>query len=100
MKEEYQEIEKVLNSYIRPRLKGHGGDVTLACIKGKIAYVRLSGHCSGCPSAKYTLESLIKEAILQHTNLIEDVKLQEEVSQGLYDFARELLAKGRSQAKF
>lgn len=93
MEEKYQEIEKILEKYVRPVLKEHGGDVRVTNINNGIAYMKFTGRCSGCPSAKYTLENQVKEAVLTHTKVINDVKLQEEVSQELYDFAKAILEK-------
>ncbi|MDD2981132.1 MAG: NifU family protein [Hespellia sp.] len=89
----YKEIEEILEEYVRPQLREHSGDVQIADIREGTVYVRLLGHCSGCPSAKYTLESQVKEEILEHSNQVTDVKLQEEVSQELYDFAKAILEK-------
>jgi len=44
------------------------------------------------------LESLIKEEILQRTKLVKDVRLTEEVSQELYDFAKKILTENRGGA--
>lgn len=95
MNQAYQEIDGILERYVRPQLKAHGGNAELADIRNGIAYVRLTGHCSGCPAAKYTLESQVKEQVTAHTKLVHDVKLQEEVSQELYDFAKAILRKGK-----
>ena len=95
MNKEMQVIEDILNKYIRPKLQEHGGNVEIDAVRNETLYVKLRGHCSGCPSAKYTLESLVKEEVLKHTDLIKDVKLTEEVSQELYDFAKRILAEGR-----
>lgn len=93
MEETTQHVEAVLETYVRPSLREHGGNVQLACIKDGTAYVRLTGHCSGCPSAKYTLESIVKEQVTTHCGAVRDVKLQEEVSPALYEFARAILTK-------
>ena len=34
----------------------------------------------------------MKEEVLKHTDLVEDVRLDEAVSQELYDFARQILS--------
>lgn len=67
---------------------GTRGNVVLVDIKGKAAYIKLTGGCSGCPSAKYTLESLIQEEVTKRTDLVEEVRLQEEVSRELYELAK------------
>ena len=91
MEKIYEEIEAILDQYVRPALKEHRGSIQLVNIKDKTAYVKLTGHCSGCPSAKYTTESRVKEELLKRTEAVSDVKLQEEVSQELYDFAKSIL---------
>lgn len=88
-----QRVEAILEEYVRPALKGHGGNVQLVHIRDNIAYVRLTGHCSGCPSAKYTLESIVRDQVTAHCDGISDVKLQEEVSPQLYEFARTILTR-------
>lgn len=93
MKESEQIVENILAEHIRPKLSGHGGNITLLEIRDGIAYVKFTGQCSGCPGAKYTLESLVKEEVLKYTDLVEDVRLQEEVSQELYDFAKQILSR-------
>lgn len=95
MHSERQIMEDILEEYVRPRLKEHGGNIEIDDIRNDVLYVKLKGHCSGCPSAKYTLESLIKEEILQHTEQVKDVRLTEEVSQELYDFAKKILTENR-----
>ena len=49
-----QEIERALDERVRPRLRLHGGGVELVCLRGGVLRVRLTGACSGCPSAALT----------------------------------------------
>lgn len=93
MEQIYKELEEILDAHVRPKLSEHQGGISIVDLRNNTLYVKLNGHCSGCPSAKYTMESLVKEEILAHTNCIEDVRLHEEVSQELYDFAKEILRK-------
>lgn len=94
MKEEdVKVIEKILTEDVRPKLLEHQGDIELVDIRNDIAYVRMTGHCSGCPSAMYTLESIVKEAVLEKTDIVKDVKLQQDVSDELLDFAKKILNK-------
>lgn len=95
MQEDMQVMEEILETYIRPKLSEHGGNIEIDGIRNETLYVKLRGHCSGCPSAKYTLESLVKEEVLHHTSLVKDVRLSEEVSKELYDFAKKILTEGR-----
>lgn len=86
-------IEEILDKDVRPTLGEHGGNIELVDIKNDIAYVRMTGHCSGCPSAMYTLESVVKEEVLNKTNIVKDVKLQQDVSDDLIAFAKSLMNK-------
>ncbi len=96
MEEIRKEVEAILDEHVRPKLSEHEGGISIADIRDGIVYVKLTGHCSGCPSAKYTLESLVKEEVLNYTDKVQDVKLQEEVSQELYDFAKAILRKEKT----
>lgn len=97
LEETYQNIEQILDNYVRPRLREHGGSIQLECIRNDTAYVRLGGHCSGCPSAKYTIESLVEEELRKHTDVVKSVRLQEDVSKEIYDFAKTLLKEKRNE---
>ena len=61
-------------------------------------YVRLTGACSGCPSAQLTVEDVIKTEIISAFPEVDDVVLDVTVGQDLIDMAKRLLnkdAKGR-----
>lgn len=79
--------------YVSPYLVQHGGNLYLTEIRDDIAYIKFTGRCSGCPSAKYTLESIVKEELFKHTDAVKDVKMVEGVSDELYDFAKKMLQK-------
>lgn len=91
MEEIYNEIEQILEKNVRPLLLQHAGGAQLVDIKDGTAYIKLTGHCSGCPSAKYTMESIVRDEILKGTDAVKDVVLHEEVSRELYDFAKAIL---------
>ncbi|MCI9298989.1 MAG: NifU family protein [Lachnospiraceae bacterium] len=91
MGEKRKQVEEILERYVTPRLARHGGSASLEEIRNDTAYIRFTGHCSACPSAKYTLESIVKEEILKYTDAVRDVKLAEGVSDELYDFAKKML---------
>lgn len=91
MEDVCQTVKRILREQVSPRLREHGGSIELEEIRGSTAYIKFAGRCRGCPSAKYTLESVVKEEITARTDLITDVKLQEEVSRELYEFAKNIL---------
>jgi Fe-S cluster biogenesis protein NfuA len=64
-----QEVEDVLEKFIRPSLRMDGGDVELVDVDENegIVKVRLTGACGGCPMSQMTLqmgvERVLKEKI-------------------------------------
>lgn len=86
-------IDEILDQEVRPKLLEHQGNIELVDIRNDIAYVKMTGHCSGCPSAVYTLESIVKEELLKKTDVVKDVKLHQEVSEDLINFAKQILNK-------
>ena len=66
------EIEKVIDSNIRPSIQLDGGDVELISCENGILKLLLRGACSGCPSSQMTLkngiETLLKEKFPKNIN--------------------------------
>ncbi len=87
-----EEIEKLIEDYVRPSMNAHEGDIELLEIKDGVAYVRFTGKCSGCPAARVTLEEIVKEELLGRTDKLTDVILEEETDQELYDLAKGILS--------
>ena len=67
------QIESVLGR-IRPMMQADGGDIELVDVSGNSARVRLTGMCSGCPSAHMTLymgvEMALRDAIKDFEELV------------------------------
>jgi len=55
-------VERALER-VRPSLRSHGGEVELLRVEEGVAYLRLRGSCSGCPSSTATLRTTIEEAV-------------------------------------
>ena len=62
-----EEVNALLNQYIKPAVEADGGAITLNYYKNNVVCVDLKGACSGCPSSTTTLklgiETLLKEKI-------------------------------------
>jgi len=86
------EINNVINTKIKPLLAEHNGDIELVEVNNGVAYVKLLGACSGCPSARFTMEELIS-CVLKEISGIKDVQLVDPISREMLDFARQLLRK-------
>jgi len=95
MAEMIERIEKVLEQDVRPSLLSHEGNVQIVSYeeKSKILRVRLTGQCSGCPSAHLTTEEVIEKAVKEKIPEVEQVLLVHEVSSELLDMARKILSR-------
>jgi len=95
MAEMIERIEKVLEQDVRPSLLSHEGNVQIVTYeeKSKILRVRLTGQCSGCPSAQLTTEEVIEKAVKEKIPEVEQVLLVHEVSSELLDMARKILSR-------
>ena len=69
------QIENILNEKIRPSLALHSGNVKVISYTGGVLRVRLTGRCSGCPSATLTTEEFIKSEIMESLPEVKDVIL-------------------------
>lgn len=86
-----EQIEKVLDERVRPYLHSHGGEVEPVSLEDGVLRVRLTGHCSGCPSATLTTEQIIQEEVCQAVPEVKQVVLIQEVSEDLLEQARAIL---------
>ena len=95
MAEMIERIEKVLEQDVRPSLLSHEGNVQIVTYeeKSKMLRVRLTGQCSGCPSAQLTTEEVIEKAVKENIPEVEQVLLVHEVSSELLDMARKILSR-------
>lgn len=86
-----EELETVLDQYVRPLLRAHGGDMQVIGVEDGVLRFKLKGRCSGCPAADLTTEELIQEEVLSRCPSIRQVVLVQETSQELIDQARDIL---------
>lgn len=86
------EINNAINTKIKPLLAEHNGDIELVKVNDGIAYVKLLGTCSGCPSARYTMEDLVS-SVLKEIPEVKEVQMVNPISSEIMDFARQLLSK-------
>ena len=90
-----EEVEQILDQYVRPSLKAHGGGVEVVEVSGGVVRCRLTGCCSGCPAADLTTESLIQGELTAHLPWVKGVALVDDTPEELLDQARALLRRGR-----
>lgn len=93
---EIKDIEKVLNEQVRPYLAEHFGDIEIVSYEDKVLKVKLLGHCEGCPSAQLTMEDLVEKELKEaFPDDIERVTMFDDISDDLYNLAKEILAHKR-----
>jgi len=88
-----EKIEQILRDKVNPLLASHSGGVVLVDFENGIAKVRLTGSCSGCPSAQYTIEDIVKSTLMDEMEEVKDVVLDTSVNEDLLDMARKILNK-------
>jgi Fe-S cluster biogenesis protein NfuA len=67
-------VESVLDR-IRPMMRADGGDIELVEVYGNSARVRLTGMCSGCPSAHMTLYMGVEMALREEIKEFQELQL-------------------------
>lgn len=87
----YDEIEAVLDTYVRPLLRAHGGDMEVLDVNDGVLRFKLKGKCSGCPAADLTTEELIQSELTEHMPAIKQAVLVQETNPELIAQARAIL---------
>lgn len=90
-----EELMKVIDEDIRPILLDHYGDIEVISFEDGIFRFRLLGQCSGCPSAKFTVEDVIEGPLKEKIPEVKEVILENAVSEELLDMARNILGKNK-----
>lgn len=86
-----EKVQKVLDEEINPKLEKHYGRAELVEVNNCVVKIKLLGQCSGCPSAKFTVENLIEATLKQKIPEIKKVLLENQVSDELLDMAKDIL---------
>ncbi len=91
------QLKQTIEQIIRPALASHNGDLKVMGVENGVVKIKLTGACSGCPSAGDTTRLFIEEQLKAHVPGIQSVELIEGVSSDLMDLARELLSKKENE---
>ncbi len=67
-----EEVQRVIEE-MRPLLHMDGGDVELVDVQGGDVFVRLKGHCIGCPISAMTVKQGLEVALRQQVAGVERV---------------------------
>lgn len=92
-----EEIERVLDTQVRPLLRTHGGDLEVLGVEEGVVRFKLLGRCVGCPAADLTSQELVETALTEHVPGVTRAVLVQEVSEDLLAQAREILRQKRGE---
>lgn len=88
-----QKLNTVIEEKINPVLGEHLGGLILVHCDNRSATVKFTGNCRTCYAAEETLENVVKDIIFRELPEIEEINLDESVSEDILNFARKLLSK-------
>lgn len=88
-----QKIEAVLDEYVRPLLRTHGGNLEVLSVEDGVVRFKLLGHCAGCPAADLTNEELIQAELTQRVPGVTKAVMVQEVNQELLDQAKAIIGR-------
>ena len=88
-----EKILKIIDEKVRPYLNGHNGDIEVVEVKDGIVKVKLLGQCSGCISAKYTVQDIVEASIKDEVPEIKSVEVIDYINEDTLNMARKILSK-------
>ncbi len=83
-----QGIETLLTKEINPSIASHGGRIELVDVQGDKVFLRMSGGCQGCSSAKLTLRQGVERALRARFPEVSEVIDTTDHSQGVNPYYR------------
>ena len=86
-----EQIQEVIDTSVRPYLRGHGGDIQILDFTDGILRFKLTGMCSNCPSSLFTTEDIVKKEVMEQVKEVKEVRLEAGVSDEMIRFAKSLL---------
>ena len=87
-----EKIQKILDEDINVKLILHGGGASLTSFEDGVAKIKFTGACAACMSQTDTFDDVVKTAIINGVPEVKDVMVDDNVSDELLDFARQILA--------
>ena len=87
-----EKIQKILDDDINVKLILHGGGASLSSFEDGVAKIKFTGACAACMSQTDTFDDVVKTALINGVPEVKDVMVDDNVSDELLDFARQILA--------
>jgi cystathionine gamma-synthase len=63
-----QQVQEVLDTWINPAVKAHGGAIRLETVDGGTVRIRFEGACQGCAMAEVTLRQGVEVLLREHVS--------------------------------
>lgn len=86
-------IKQVIDEKVKPYLTEHNGNIEFLGIENGVVKIKLLGQCSGCISAKYTVENIVEAPLKEEIPEIKQVELVSYISEETLDMAKKILNK-------
>ena len=74
-------------------MAGHFGGAELVSYEDNIAKVRMTGACATCPSARFTIEDIVKGIVMENCGDVKDVVLDTSGAYELFNMAKKIMDK-------
>lgn len=87
-----EEIMDAIEADVLPALRAHGGGITGVHLEGDVLHFRLTGCCSGCPSAWLTGEELLRGPLMARFPALSDVVADTGLDEEMIQLAKDALA--------
>ena len=73
-----EKVSSVIDQ-VKPALQADGGDIELVDVLAdeKVALVRLTGACHGCPMSQMTIKGYVEKVVVEAVPEIEEVRIAE-----------------------
>lgn len=86
-------INKIIEDEVKPQLALHDGDIEVIKVENGIVQIKFLGACTGCPSAKFTIEDVVEKALKEKIPEIVRVIQVYDVSSELWAAYKKIIKK-------
>ena len=87
-----QELDQVLDEYVRPALMTHMGNLEVTDFDEEdgTLWIMMTGRCAGCPSADSTVENLVAKELMSRFPRIRQIEIDDGITDEIYQEAMKL----------
>ncbi len=78
-------IQQIIEEHVRPYIEMDGGSIEFVRLEDRVAYVRLAGACSSCPSSMVTLKGGVERHIRRRVPEVLSVEMEDAPEEPIVD---------------